>query len=247
MPQSNFHTYFDLEWGMFIGAFNENRTHQHYAVQLSIAIEEEIEIVDGDSRSLTGDSILIKSNMNHQLNCQSNHLLFLFNPISQIGHFLQKNENSDISIFEHSVVKKLKELGLNFIDEKLSYQAFCEEVKSLIFNFDCECKDNLHISDDRISESLLYLEKNKNRVVPLAEIADFSCMSASRFLHLFKQKTNITYRRAQLWFRVSKSLPYLSAKSITEVAHQFGFTDSAHYSKTFKQNFGFTPKFLSKT
>ncbi|NVK52191.1 MAG: AraC family transcriptional regulator [Flavobacteriaceae bacterium] len=31
---------------------------------------------------------------------------------------------------------------------------------------------------------------------------------------------------------------------ITETAHTFGFSDSSHYTRTFKETFGVTPKFL---
>jgi AraC-like DNA-binding protein len=41
-----------------------------------------------------------------------------------------------------------------------------------------------------------------------------------------------------------KSLPHLTKNSITDTAYTFGFTDSSHYAKTFKETFGVNPKFM---
>ncbi|WP_409050310.1 helix-turn-helix domain-containing protein [Sphingobacterium sp. 2149] len=82
-------------------------------------------------------------------------------------------------------------------------------------------------------------------MVSLKEIANICFLSETRFLHLFKEKTNLNFRRYQLWNKLIKSLPYLKEHSITDTAYQFGFTDSSHYSRTFKETFGLTPKFLS--
>jgi len=36
--------------------------------------------------------------------------------------------------------------------------------------------------------------------------------------------------------------PLMAARSITEIAHLWGFSDSQHFSRTFKQSFGMTPR-----
>ncbi len=109
----------------------------------------------------------------------------------------------------------------------------------------CSCEAENHFEDDRIYKAIKFIEKHQERIISLAEIAKVCFLSESRFLHLFKEKTGIQYRRYQLWNKLIKSLPYLKNHSITETAHRFGFADSSHYSRTFKETFGFTPKFIS--
>ncbi len=239
--------YFDNNWGMFVGSFNDNRFHKHYAVQLSVSIKKPVEILSEKNSVLSNGCVLIKSNVLHQLNCTTNHLVFLFNPTSQTGHYLQQKATQSITEFKHPIINQLRSLASRFLKGMLSFQSFIKHTKLVLGEFNCECEGNIHISDNRVYAALNYLKEKKDRVVPLNEIASFSCLSPSRFLHLFKEKTNITYRRAQLWNKISHSLPYLSTHGITETAHQFGFTDSAHYAKVFKENFGFTPKMVSKS
>jgi len=104
-----------------------------------------------------------------------------------------------------------------------------------------------HFTDERIKKAIKYLEINFDRVISVKEIAEKCFLSESRFLHLFKENTGITYRKVQQWNKVSKSFSMLRNQSLTETAHQFGFTDSAHYSKVFKETFGFNPKLIQKS
>ncbi len=234
--------YIDKNWGLFLGAFNENKAHKHYAVQLSISINEKIEF----NKSVHFENCLIKSNEEHQLSCQSDHLLFLFNPTSSIGHYLSEMASDNIIGYNHPITDKLKNSATCYLGDSIEFQTFIKDVKVILNDFECKCENDNHFKDDRILDAIKYIEKNSDRVIPLAEIAAVCFLSPSRFLHLFKEKTGLTYRRAQLWFKISQSFPFLSKQSITQTAYQFGFTDSAHYSKVFKQNFGFSPKRFSK-
>lgn len=80
---------------------------------------------------------------------------------------------------------------------------------------------------------------------PLPTIAEYCHLSPTRFLHLFKERTNLSFRRYQLWNKLVKSLPYLEKNSVTDTAYAFGFSDNSHYTRTFIETFGVTPKFLS--
>jgi len=80
----------------------------------------------------------------------------------------------------------------------------------------------------------------------LGEVAGHCSLSPSRFQHVFKETTGQSFRRAQLWTKMSHALPHLGKQSLTSLAHQFGFADSAHFSRTFRENFGFSPRDLLK-
>jgi AraC-like DNA-binding protein len=101
-----------------------------------------------------------------------------------------------------------------------------------------------HLQDDRIIKAFEFIDKNFEKVLSLEEVAEYCYLSPTRFLHLFKEKTNLNFRRYQLWNKVVKSLPYLMKNSITGTAYTFGFSDSSHYTRTFIETFGVTPKFF---
>ena len=242
----NNNIHIEPNFGVFIGSFDNNKIHQHYAIQWSIALGEPIEIIDEVNNSSFEESVLIKSNVLHQFRCSSHHLLLLFSPISQIGHLLQQQSSTDIVEYRSELSKKMQSLGIDYIERKQSFSDFISSIKKAFKEFSSNYSNNNQIEDDRIAKALKFLEQNTDRVIPANELAKYCYLSESRFLHLFKEKTNITYRQAQLWIKISQSIPKLFTQKITETAYEFGFTDSAHYSKVFKQNFGFSPKVFSK-
>lgn len=185
--------------------------------------------------------------MSHKLTSKNEHLLLLFYPTSSIGHFLNQQSTDNISELNHPIAEKLKQSGLNFINNKSTFQNTIIEISDFIKSFTCECETENHFKDKRIKTAIEYLETNFDRVIPLQEIAEKCFLSPSRFLHLFKEKTGVTYRKAQQWNKVSQSFSMLNKQSLTETAYQFGFADSAHYSKVFKETFGFSPKLIQKS
>ncbi len=242
----NNNLHIESNFGVFIGSFDNNQIHQHYAIQWSIALSEPIEIKDEVSSTSFVESVLIKSNITHQFHCSGHHLLFLFSPISQTGHFLQQQSHSGIAEYRNGWSKKLQSLGKNYLVGKLPFPDFITQTKEILEELSYNDSNNNPVEDDRITKALKFIEQNTDRVIPAHELAKYCHLSESRFLHLFKEKTNITYRQAQLWIKLSQSIPKLFKQKITETAYEFGFSDSAHYSKVFKQNFGFSPRLFSK-
>ncbi len=100
--------------------------------------------------------------------------------------------------------------------------------------------------DHRIRDCLQRLHAAKD-VPAAAEMARQLFLSESRFLHLFKQETGLTYRRMVLWFRLAAAFrDYPRFKNLTALAHHCGFVDSTHFARAFKAAFGISPGKLLK-
>lgn len=239
--------YFKNNWGFSIGTFEDNLLHKHYAIQINIALDSEVILTKKNNEIAEFKNFLIKSNTPHQLSCKTEHLLLLFYPTSSIGHYLNQLSNEDVSEFNHPILEELKKSTTDFLAGKTTFKNVVERISGLIETLNCQCEEQNHYKDERIKKAIKYLEGNFDRVVSLKEIAEICFLSESRFLHLFKENTGITFRKVQQWNKVSKSFSMLREQSLTETAHQFGFTDSAHYSKVFKETFGFNPKFIQKS
>ncbi|MEM9024424.1 MAG: AraC family transcriptional regulator, partial [Bacteroidota bacterium] len=100
--------------------------------------------------------------------------------------------------------------------------------------------------DPRLATVFDYLHDNRDRWVSAEECAALVFLSRSRFLHFFKEHTKCTFRRAQLWIRITHSMPMLKEKGLSETAFQFGFYDNAHYCRAFRENLGFSPQAFIK-
>ncbi|UII24271.1 AraC family transcriptional regulator [Fulvivirga ligni] len=226
----------DKDFGWFIGQFDNNQKHRHYALQLSIPIDGSICIKSSGISLETASPVLIKPNVVHQITSNSSHFLLLVNPASTVGHFWNQISLNEMEEIQNPVSEHLKEV---LRDKKPSLE---DHLNKIINENDCWCDAVVHRGDERINKALSYLSHHFDRVVSLEEIAHYCHLSSGRFLHLFKEETGITYRRLQLWNKLTKAFPQLTKKSLTEIAHHNGFADSAHLSRAFKENFGFTPR-----
>ncbi len=233
-------------FGWFLGNFDNNKSHRHYAVQLSIPISGPVKFDVDNAEILTEKAVLIKPTIRHALSCERDHLLLLFNPISTVGHLWNSLSDTPYEEITIEPIHQLKQVAIDFIRSQISREECKARIHRIVRRYDCHCDEYIHSGDARIDRALYYLNQHSDRVVSLEEISDHCHLSPCRFLHLFRANTSLTYRRAQLWIKVVNALPLLGRISMTEIAHQVGFADSAHFSRTFSENFGFSPRELVK-
>ena len=237
----------DKNWGLFIGSLNENILHKHYALQISIAPNHFLSVTDKNKQEIKINQCFISSNVVHQLISKGLHLTILINPLCTVGHQLYtEHQGQAISKLNTNLAGLLTEKFIAYQTHTITLEVFIKAIRQILLDFKCNCLSDNHLGEERIYKAIQYLDSQSDKIISLKEIASFCCLSETRFLHLFKEKTNLNYRRYQLWNRLVKSMPYLQSHSITETAHEFGFTDSSHYTRTFIETFGLTPKFFSK-
>lgn len=94
-----------------------------------------------------------------------------------------------------------------------------------------------------------YIAQNYNRSLPAAEVAQAAGYSKFHFLRIFKACTGTEYTHYVNQVRFSRALVLLreTSLSVTDIAMTVGFSDSAYFTKKFKEEFHTTPlKFRSK-
>ncbi len=237
--------YIDKSFGLFVGKLTENKFHKHYALQISIAANSKMTLIVKNEGETSHNAFFLNSKIEHQLLSQSNQLTILINPLSSVGHQLHLNfENVKFQSLSNNLSNQLMAVLKRFESNEITFEKLCELVSRILQQYQCDCELENHLQEDRIVKAIKYMDNNFERVLSLEEVAAHCFLSPSRFLHLFKEKTNLSLRRYQLWNKVVKSLPHLKEHSITDTAYAFGFSDSSHYTRSFKESFGMTPKYL---
>ncbi len=234
--------------GIFTGKFFDNKIHQHYAIQINISLDKAIKISSME-RNYCSNVLSIKPLVPHQLTSNDQKVLFiLINPASRIGHIINQHFlKEDIEPFINEWTKQIRVIGSKWDANKIDNLSFLSQYFSITNDYFSECNSSNHKTDDRIINAINILEKYPNEVLSLEYISSKVFLSPSRFIHLFKEETGISYRRMQLWIKLMLSFDLLQATSnLTELAHASGFSDSAHYSRTFKETFGMKPSSVLK-
>lgn len=237
--------HFDKNFGLFIGKLKENIYHKHYALQISVSVKSNMGLTIKGENEILGKSFFINSKVEHKLISESNQLTVLVNPLSSIGHqFHLQFGKSNFTLINENLSDKLIKILNKFETSEIDFEKLCELISQVLSEYQCTCESENHLDEQRIINAIRYMDANFEKVLSLEEVAEKCFLSPTRFLHLFKEKTNLTFRRYQLWNKLIKSLPFLVKNSITETAYTFGFSDNSHYTRTFKEIFGVTPKFL---
>src|SRR2546430_17653179 len=99
------------------------------------------------------------------------------------------------------------------------------------------------VSEPRVRRALLLMEQNLNRPIAIATVADELGMSARQLERLCRQHVGMgpasLYR--QLRMRYANWLIENTARSVTDIANEAGFADSAHFSRHVKDAYGLSP------
>jgi AraC-like DNA-binding protein len=99
--------------------------------------------------------------------------------------------------------------------------------------------------DARIVKALDFIRARIRGPIALADAAAAAALSPDRFRHLFVHQTGASFRTYVLWSRLNVAIERsMAGDSWTEAAHEAGFADSAHLTRTFKRMFGINPATL---
>ena len=245
--------------GIMLGKVRDNTSHHHYALQVVISLDGELELMSNET-TFKGDAFTVQSQVPHQINTSNNQvvLVLLINLGSLLGHLLSVHLlNEKIEYIDMPWSRTLKSLANKWHKNQITDKEFMDEYNKLVKNLiedhylsltkSKRCENESHIIDSRIKRALDFLDTHSDKVIPIEEVARYVNLSPSRFIHLFKDTTGISFRRMQLWGKLILAFKLIpNCSSLTELAHQSGFSDSAHFSRTFKQTFGIKASILFK-
>ncbi len=99
--------------------------------------------------------------------------------------------------------------------------------------------------DPRVAKAIAHAQAQLKSGVTLASAAEAAALSPSRLRHLFVQETGTGFRVYVLWLRLNAAVQSsMAGHSWTQAAHEAGFADSAHLTRTFRRMFGLNPAAL---
>jgi len=97
--------------------------------------------------------------------------------------------------------------------------------------------------DPRVMRSIALMTRFSGEPVTAASCAAQAGLSASRFLHLFKEQTGISFRSFRAWKRARHLLHFANQDlNLAHLAQDIGYPDSTHFSHSIRRFYGLKPR-----
>lgn len=222
--------------------------HAHYAIQVAFGSEHGIRFRPSDDEPWTTyDGVVISSRQPHSMDATAlrfNVVLFI-EPETREGRAL--SERFSASGITGLPATLLAEVGPALFARwqgERSVAAVTAAATDVIRALTDGVEPSV-VSDERILRATTYIRSHLSSSLTLDEVAGVACLSPSRFRHLFVEQTGMALRPYVLWRRFLRVWELImDAQSLSAAAHEAGFADAAHLTRTCRRMFGFPPSAL---
>ncbi len=215
---------------LYFGPLSDNALHKHHAAQITLGLDGPFRLKYG-GKWQEHRAIAIPANQPHQLDGGASLLaIALIDGATSLGR----------SIAAGDFAPGCERLS-GIPDTLAGARAFVAHLPAHT------ASQQAPRVDRRIARVMAALATPADAPSNAAALARLAALSESRFLHLFKETTGLPLRRYILWRRIISSIEAAGeGADLTTAAQQGGFSDSAHFSRTFRETFGLSPSKLLK-
>jgi AraC-like DNA-binding protein len=212
--------------------------HTHHAIQITISLDGGFLIQAGE-RTLSGPVAVIAAGAEHDFEATGAVAFLFVEPESPAGRAITARllEGAELAEIDPvpiaAQVAELRE-SLASVGPESRLIALGQEILVIV-----AAASSGPLPDCRVQAMIEFVRSNLDGAVSLPAAAGSACLSPSRARHLFAAETGMTFKSFVLWQRIGRAVElYASGRSLTESAHEAGFADSAHLSRTFRKTFG---------
>jgi AraC-like DNA-binding protein len=217
---------------------NRTDSHSHHAVQVTLSLGGRFELRTSD-RSLSADAA-VAPDVSHVFEAVGANAILFVEPESRAGRAIAKRlfGKSSLAPVPANLLDDLTDqLRLAFNGGNKDDAFFIALGRSLVTRLAGLAEGQL--PDPRVQKIAAYVASRLDGPITLAAAAKSVGLSPGRVRHLFVEQTGLPFRTYLLWLRIVKAVgAFAGGASLTEAAHEAGFADSAHFSRTFRRMFG---------
>jgi len=230
---------------IYVGSLLENEVHAHHAIQISIALKNTLSLqAPPDLRWRAFRGVATASDQPHRLHCRDPVAQIYLDPESAAGLALRQRMGAavvqSIEVDDTEALAAALRPSPNGRPDAEHLARFIDDLTGTAAP-DYSTKP----IDPRVQKTLSTVHALPGRHFSLRALAGQVALSPSRLGALFRHDIGIPVSRYLLWLRLIHAIQALSTDAnLTEAAHDAGFSDSAHLSRTFRRMFGMPPSVL---
>lgn len=231
---------------MWIGRGMLDAPHQHFTASVKIALAGRFRIWTKQTDWIETDAVMTAPSTEVQLDARTAKLANLFiDPESEayarIAARFEEARPEGLRVLAPDLAAELRgelravhDAGLPFV------RAWDRVIETLAAGV-----DRRRDRDPRIKKAADILKRHLVSPPRTSELAKMVGLSEGRLTHLFTQEMGLSLRQYVSWLRVRHVVLVMATQgTLTRAAHEAGFADSPHLSRTFRSMFGDPPSIL---
>ena len=219
-----------------------NEPHSHHAVQVTLALDGDFEFESGNHR-VGGDVVAVAPDAPHAFNARGLFAHVYIEPECRAGRAAARqlfNADEPLACVEDIPLDDLAiDMATAFSRARRDDRELVDLGRQVIRRL--AGATTAAEPDARVRKIVAWAQAQLDNPVSLGDAAELVGLSKARIRHLFVQQTGLPFKTYLLWLRLMRGLEgFAAGASLTEAAHDAGFADSAHFSRTFRRMFGTT-------
>jgi AraC-like DNA-binding protein len=230
---------------LYIGPLFESINLSQGAATLLVALDKPISFsLEGESECIECTSLLLPAGLSVTVNtgdaivanCNLDPLGADFSGLS----VLMQKQHGKIG-YDLKQYGEFKQIYQSLLTEELDSDSAYDLLDDLLEKRFSQFYPN-HAIDSRVAKVVEKIKQTADDNLSVDDLASLVNLSVPRLVQIFKKQTGVPMRRYRLWHRLFITAVEMAAGgNLTEAAMNAGFTDSAHFSHTFKAMFGMAP------
>jgi len=216
--------------------------HSHHAVQVTLALEGSFTLEGRDNRAAGVLAAAVAPDVEHAFEAHGSAVAHLFvDPEGHAGRELRRTlfATGDVAPITRPRLDEIREqLHATLQARRRTHAPFIELGRSLLAQL-APGSERDERPEIRVRKMSAWAAARLETPVSLEDVARHVNLSPGRARHLFVDQTGLPFRTYLLWLRLMRAVELFSGgTSLTEAAHGAGFSDSSHFSRTFRRMFG---------
>jgi AraC-like DNA-binding protein len=218
---------------LYVGPGSTADRHAHHAVQLVWADHGHVTL--SLSEPLRRRAALIPSDVPHSIDATGSMIaLLLVESNGAVGAALDKRARTDLG---RDVEDALVGVGFPALLTAEEVTGWCARALDAL-----GARGQVSALSSLSRRAVAYIESMADGMPRLADAADHLGVSPTHLTHVFTRDVGIPFRRFVLWTRIKNAASLARAgATLTTAAVAAGFSDAAHFSRTFREMFGLSP------
>ncbi len=238
--------FLSLGRAVYLGPAGDTSPHAHHAIQIGIALQTPLRLRHAEGNWQPWDGVIVSPDVVHQLDGGWGDLLLAYvEPESTSGRRILEIGDEPVRAVSASTISAVRTAARRITGHPPNQQTLGAIFEELMQSVGLAL-DSAKTTDLRVEHAVRELRTTLGSQASMSELARAVGLSPSRLRHLFRSEVGMSAQSYIVWLRINEACAALArGASLSDAAYQVGFSDAAHFTRTFRRTFGLAPSQLA--